>query len=149
MLAMEEEKMTKAEILKKEILRQYRSVRQFALEMSIPYSTLVTALERVEHNSSQYRELRTLRPAKPFLPPAHFLILRQKRLQLAHHTPGSLELSGVHESAHFGFDLPCDRTLWQALSAGDSGSEAGRSSLRKAGGVLYAGSAGGDGRKTL
>lgn len=38
--------MTKAEILKKEILRQYRSVRQFALEMGIPYSTLVTALER-------------------------------------------------------------------------------------------------------
>ena len=43
---MEEEKMTKAEILKKEILGQYRSVRQFALEMGIPYSTLVTALER-------------------------------------------------------------------------------------------------------
>ena len=42
---MEEMKMTKAEILKKEILRQYRSVRQFALEMNIPYSTLVTALE--------------------------------------------------------------------------------------------------------
>jgi hypothetical protein len=38
--------MTKAEILKKEILRQYKSVRQFALEMGIPYSTLVTALER-------------------------------------------------------------------------------------------------------
>ncbi len=38
--------MTKAEILKKEILRQYRSVRQFALEMKIPYSTLVTALDR-------------------------------------------------------------------------------------------------------
>ena len=38
--------MTKAEILKREILRQYRSVRQFALEMGIPYSTLVTALER-------------------------------------------------------------------------------------------------------
>lgn len=38
--------MTKAEILKKEILRQYRSVRQFAMEMNIPYSTLVTALER-------------------------------------------------------------------------------------------------------
>ena len=38
--------MTKAEILKQEILRQYRSVRQFALEMNIPYSTLVTALER-------------------------------------------------------------------------------------------------------
>ncbi len=38
--------MTKAEILKREILSKYRSVRQFALEMSIPYSTLVTALER-------------------------------------------------------------------------------------------------------
>lgn len=38
--------MTKAEILKKEILRQYRSVRQFAMQMNIPYSTLVTALER-------------------------------------------------------------------------------------------------------
>ena len=38
--------MTKAEILKKEILKQYRSVRQFALQMNIPYSTLVTALER-------------------------------------------------------------------------------------------------------
>ena len=38
--------MTKAEILKKEILNRYRSVRQFALEMNIPYSTLVTALER-------------------------------------------------------------------------------------------------------
>lgn len=38
--------MTKAEILKQEILRQYKSVRQFALEMEIPYSTLVTALDR-------------------------------------------------------------------------------------------------------
>ena len=38
--------MTKAEILKKEILTQYRSLRQFAMEMEIPYSTLVTALER-------------------------------------------------------------------------------------------------------
>ena len=38
--------MTKAEILKKEILSQYRSLRQFAIEMEIPYSTLVTALER-------------------------------------------------------------------------------------------------------
>jgi len=38
--------MTKADILKKEILRQYRSVCQFALEMEIPYSTLVTALDR-------------------------------------------------------------------------------------------------------
>ena len=40
------ETMTKAEILKREILRQYRSVRQFAMELEIPYSTLVTALER-------------------------------------------------------------------------------------------------------
>lgn len=38
--------MTKAEILKKEILTQYKSVRQFAIEMEIPYSTLVTALDR-------------------------------------------------------------------------------------------------------
>ena len=38
--------MTKAEILKQEILKQYRSVRQFAMELEIPYSTLVTALER-------------------------------------------------------------------------------------------------------
>lgn len=38
--------MAKAEILKNEILRQYRSVRQFAMEINIPYSTLVTALER-------------------------------------------------------------------------------------------------------
>lgn len=45
-MTMEEKKMTKAEVLKKEILGQYRSVRQFALEMGIPYSTLVTALER-------------------------------------------------------------------------------------------------------
>ena len=34
------------EDMRKEILRQYRSVRQFAMEMNIPYSTLVTALER-------------------------------------------------------------------------------------------------------
>ena len=38
--------MTKAEILKRVILSQYKSVRQFAVEMDIPYSTLVTALER-------------------------------------------------------------------------------------------------------
>lgn len=38
--------MTKAQILKREILSHYRSVRQFAMEMEIPYSTLVTALER-------------------------------------------------------------------------------------------------------
>ncbi len=36
--------MTKAQILKKEILRQYRSIRAFALESQIPYSTLMTAL---------------------------------------------------------------------------------------------------------
>ena len=38
--------MTKAEILKREITANYRSVRQFAMELDIPYSTLVTALER-------------------------------------------------------------------------------------------------------
>ena len=38
--------MTKAEVLKKVILSQYKSVRQYAVEMDIPYSTLVTALER-------------------------------------------------------------------------------------------------------
>lgn len=38
--------MSKAELLKNEIMKQYRSVRAFALNMGIPYSTLVTALER-------------------------------------------------------------------------------------------------------
>ena len=38
--------MTKAEILKQEILKQYKSVRQFDIDMEIPYSTLVTALDR-------------------------------------------------------------------------------------------------------
>lgn len=38
--------MTKAEILKQEILKQYKSVRQFAIDMEVPYSTLVTALDR-------------------------------------------------------------------------------------------------------
>lgn len=38
--------MTKAEVLKQEILKQYKSVRQFAIDMDIPYSTLVTALDR-------------------------------------------------------------------------------------------------------
>ena len=38
--------MTKAEVLKRVILSQYKIVRQFAVEMDIPYSTLVTALER-------------------------------------------------------------------------------------------------------
>lgn len=36
----------RSESMKKEILAQYKSVRQFALEMKIPYSTLVTALDR-------------------------------------------------------------------------------------------------------
>lgn len=39
-------KTTKSEVLKKEILMQYKSVRQFAIDMQIPYSTLVTALDR-------------------------------------------------------------------------------------------------------
>lgn len=38
--------MKKAEILKKAILSHYRSVRRFSTELGIPYSTLVTALER-------------------------------------------------------------------------------------------------------
>lgn len=38
--------MSKAEILKNEILTQYKSVRQFSTKMNIPYSTLVTALDR-------------------------------------------------------------------------------------------------------
>ncbi len=38
--------MTKTEILKQEILKNYKSVRQFAIAMEMPYSTLVTALER-------------------------------------------------------------------------------------------------------
>jgi len=38
--------MTKSQLLKKEILAQYKSVRQFSIEMKIPYSTLVTALDR-------------------------------------------------------------------------------------------------------
>ncbi|MCI2050059.1 MAG: transcriptional regulator [Lachnospiraceae bacterium] len=42
---METEK-TKTEILKETILSQYRSVRQFAVRSDIPYSTLVTALDR-------------------------------------------------------------------------------------------------------
>lgn len=38
--------MDRSESMKKEILAQYKSVRQFAMEMGIPYSTLVTALDR-------------------------------------------------------------------------------------------------------
>ena len=37
---------TKAEILRRIILTRYKSVRRFAVEMNIPYSTLVTSLER-------------------------------------------------------------------------------------------------------
>ena len=37
---------TKAKYLKDVILSRYKSVRQFAVAMEIPYSTLVTALER-------------------------------------------------------------------------------------------------------
>ncbi len=37
---------SKTLILKKAILSRYKSIRQFAGEMEIPYSTLVTALER-------------------------------------------------------------------------------------------------------
>ena len=36
----------KTQVLKTVILQRYRSVRQFAAVMDIPYSTLVTALER-------------------------------------------------------------------------------------------------------
>ena len=36
----------KAEILKRVLLSRYQSIRQFAVEMGIPYSTLITALER-------------------------------------------------------------------------------------------------------
>ena len=38
--------MDKTQTLKNEILAQYKSVRRFALELEIPYSTLVTALDR-------------------------------------------------------------------------------------------------------
>lgn len=43
---MEEKEQSKAELLKKEILKHYKSVRAFCLDMDIPYSTLVTALDR-------------------------------------------------------------------------------------------------------
>lgn len=38
--------MTKSQLLKREILMRYKSVRQFSIDMKIPYSTLVTALDR-------------------------------------------------------------------------------------------------------
>ena len=48
---------TKAEVLKKVILSQYKSVRQFAVEMDIPYSTLVTCPgERDRGNGLQHSD---------------------------------------------------------------------------------------------
>ena len=38
--------MTKEEILKGSILKQFKSLRQFCIQQNIPYSTLMTALER-------------------------------------------------------------------------------------------------------
>ncbi|MCR4990944.1 MAG: transcriptional regulator [Lachnospiraceae bacterium] len=38
--------MTKEETLKNEILKKYKSLRQFCIKLDIPYSTLMTALER-------------------------------------------------------------------------------------------------------
>ena len=38
--------MSKEQILKNEILAQYKSVRQFAIEMEMPYSSLISALEK-------------------------------------------------------------------------------------------------------
>lgn len=38
--------MDKAQMLKSQILEQYRSVRQFAISMDMPYSTLATALDK-------------------------------------------------------------------------------------------------------
>ena len=50
--------MTKAQILKKEILSQYKSVRQFAIEMSIPYSTLVIRMcDRLNLNPVDFSPL--------------------------------------------------------------------------------------------
>ena len=37
--------MTKSELLKSKILEEYKSVRQFAVKLDIPYSTLSTALD--------------------------------------------------------------------------------------------------------
>jgi len=41
-----EELLSKEQILKKEILAQYKSVRQFAIEMEMPYSSLMSALDK-------------------------------------------------------------------------------------------------------
>ncbi|MFW5631159.1 MAG: transcriptional regulator [Acetivibrio ethanolgignens] len=49
--------MDKAQMLKSQILEQYRSVRQFAISMDMPYSTLATALDKGNHGieSMAYR----------------------------------------------------------------------------------------------
>ena len=41
-----EETLSKEQILKSEILTQYKSVRQFAIEMEMPYSSLMSALDK-------------------------------------------------------------------------------------------------------
>lgn len=41
-----DKRLAKSILLKQEILKKYKSVRQFSIEMDIPYSTLVTALDR-------------------------------------------------------------------------------------------------------
>jgi len=41
-----EETLSKEQILKNEILTQYKSVRQFAIEMEMPYSSLMSALDK-------------------------------------------------------------------------------------------------------
>lgn len=43
---MDEGAMTREEIIKKEILKQYKSVRKFAFDAGIPYSSLATAFDR-------------------------------------------------------------------------------------------------------
>ena len=70
--------MTKAEILKTEILKQYKSVRQFALEMEIPYSTLVTALDRGIEGMAYGTVIRMC--DKLSLNPVDFTPLNQKSL---------------------------------------------------------------------
>ena len=47
--------MTKAEILKKEILRQYRSVRQFAMEMA--YGTVIKMCDKLSLNPVDFSSL--------------------------------------------------------------------------------------------
>ena len=70
--------MTKAAILKTEILKQYKSVRQFAIEMEIPYSTLVTALDRGSEGMAYGTVIRMC--DKLNLNPVDFSPLNQKSL---------------------------------------------------------------------